>query len=64
MEQGKSIETLMARVEEILAQLGDSSVTLDRSLALYTEGVALSQECLERIKTAQQVVEQHSTKED
>lgn len=55
-----SIEQSIARIEEIVTLLGDSSVTLDDSLRLYTEGMTLSQRCMEEIKTAEQVVEQHT----
>lgn len=57
------IEQSLKRLEEIVQQLGDNSVTLDDSLALYTEGVQLSQQCLRQIDAAQLVVEQHTVEE-
>lgn len=58
-----TIEQSMARLEEIIAKLSDSSVTLDASLALYTEGMKLSERCLKQIDDAQLVVEQHEVRE-
>lgn len=59
----RPIEQSIARIEEIVALLGDSAVTLDQSLALYTEGVKLSEQCLLEIEKAEQIVEQHTVGE-
>ncbi|MEG0542465.1 MAG: exodeoxyribonuclease VII small subunit [Angelakisella sp.] len=63
MKEKLSIEQSIARIEEIVGLLGDSSVTLDSSLQLYSEGMKLSKQCLEEINAAEQVVEQHATQE-
>lgn len=60
MKSELSIEQSIARIEEIVGLLSDSSVTLDASLQLYSEGMQLSQRCMEEIKIAKQVVEQHT----
>ncbi|MEG1943781.1 MAG: exodeoxyribonuclease VII small subunit [Angelakisella sp.] len=60
MKKELSIEQTIARIEDIVGLLGDSTVTLDNSLKLYSEGMKLSQQCLDEIKAAEQVVEQHS----
>ncbi|MEG1686588.1 MAG: exodeoxyribonuclease VII small subunit [Angelakisella sp.] len=58
-----SIEQTIARIEEIVRQLGESSISLDDSLRLYAEGMKLSESCFAQIDTAEQLVEQHSVKE-
>lgn len=60
MKSELTIEQSIARIDEIVGLLGDSSVTLDASLQLYSEGMQLSQRCMEEIKAAEQVVEQHT----
>lgn len=58
-----SIEESIARIEKIVEQLSDSSVTLDKSLKLYTEGIKLSEQCLEEIENVEQIIEKHTIKE-
>lgn len=58
-----SIEESIARIEKIVEQLSDSSVTLDKSLKLYTEGIKLSEQCLEEIENVEQIIEKHTLKE-
>lgn len=58
-----TVEQSIARLEKIINELGDSSVTLDASLKLYTEGVELSRQCLKQLDDAQQIVERHTVQE-
>lgn len=60
MDNRMTIEQSIARLDEIVTKLGDSSVTLDDSLELYSEGIKLSQHCLTMIDKAELVVEQHT----
>lgn len=41
-------------MEEIVESLEQGTVPLDRALDLYEEGVTLSKECADRLKTAEQ----------
>lgn len=59
METSYNIEKSIAQLEEIVRSLGDDTVSLDKSLELYTNGVKLAEECLEKLKLAEQVVEEH-----
>lgn len=59
METSYNIEKSIAQLEEIVRSLGDDTVSLDKSLELYTNGVKLAEECLQKLKLAEQVVEEH-----
>ncbi len=41
MEQKETIEQSLRRLEEIVERLGEETVTLDDSLALFAEGMKL-----------------------
>ena len=60
MEQKETIEQSLRRLEEIVERLGEETVTLDDSLALFAEGMKLSQKCLQQLEDAELIVEQHS----
>ena len=49
-------EAAMKRIDEISAALEDSSLTLDKSLKLYAEGVSLVALCREKLDEAQQKI--------
>lgn len=54
----KTLESSMARVEEIVKLLDDSTISLEESIKLYTEGVTLSAECKNLIAKAELVIEE------
>ena len=43
-----------------MGQLGGENVSLDDSLALFAEGMKLSQQCMEQLDQAELVIEEHS----
>ena len=49
-------EAAIKRIEEIGSKLEDTSLTLDESIALYSEGVALIAACREKLTAAQQKI--------
>ena len=49
-------EAAMKRIDEISLKLEDSSLTLDASLALYEEGVALVRFCRKKLEEAEQKI--------
>ncbi len=49
-------EAAMKRIDEISAKLEDSTLTLDSSLALYEEGVALVALCRAKLEAAEQKI--------
>ena len=52
----KSFEESMARLEEIVRLLEGGSATLDQSLKLYEEGVALVRTCSMKLDDAQKKI--------
>ena len=60
MKQKETIEGSLRRLEEIVEQLGGEAISLDDSLALFSEGMKLSQKCLQQLEEAELLVEQHS----
>ena len=51
-----SFETAMTRLEQIVLQLESGKVTLDESLTLYEEGIALVKLCSGRLDEAEQKI--------
>ena len=51
-----NFEASMARLEEIVRALESGGESLDNSLKLYEEGVALVRLCSERLDSAEQTV--------
>lgn len=51
-----SFETAMTRLEEIVRSLEDGKVSLDDSLKLYEEGIALVRLCSGRLDEAEQKI--------
>ncbi len=51
-----TFEKALARLEEILVKLEGAEVSLDESLALFEEGVALSKQCNAMLDKAEQKV--------
>lgn len=60
MEQKETIEQSLRRLEEIVERLGEDTVSLDDSLALFSEGMKLSQRCMKQLDEAELMVEEHS----
>ena len=60
MKQKETIEGSLRRLEEIVEQLGGEAISLDDSLALFSEGMKPSQKCLQQLEEAELIVEQHS----
>jgi len=52
-EEYKDFESAMARLEEIVAALESGKLTLENSLALYSEGVAIADVCNKRLNEAE-----------
>lgn len=51
-----TFEIAMARLEEIVNQLDGGKATLDDSLKLYEEGIALVRLCSDRLDKAEQKI--------
>lgn len=54
----KDFESAIAELEQIVKQLEDGDLPLDRSLALFERGVELSRYCQETLGSAQRRIEQ------
>lgn len=56
VDKNMSFESAMTRLEEIVRQLEGANVTLDDSLTLYEEGIALVKLCSGRLDEAEQKI--------
>lgn len=56
-EQGPSFEEAIARLEEIVRELEEADLPLDRSLAVFEEGVRLSRLLHDKLNAAERKVE-------
>lgn len=52
----RSFEDAMKRLDEIVAQLEEEKLSLDKMLSLYEEGVTLARSCGEKLESAEQRV--------
>jgi exodeoxyribonuclease VII small subunit len=52
-----SFEAALARLEEIVHKLETGAASLEDSITLYSEGVALKQQCEAKLKNAQVRIE-------
>lgn len=59
----ESFEAKVTRLETIVKELEGGKVDLDKSIALFKEGKALSKECQELLKAAQEQINQTMTAE-
>ena len=50
------IESLMTRLEEIVAEMEQEKLPLDKSLKLYEEGIGLVAKCSEELETAKRKI--------
>lgn len=56
MKKNKDLTTfkdMLARLEEIAESLDDDAVDLEKAIALYEEGVQLSENCINSLKNAE-----------
>ncbi len=51
--QKQSFEQSLSRLEKIVSQLEQGEVSLEESLSLYEEGIALAKECTETLSKAE-----------
>lgn len=56
----RSFEETLERLEDIVETLEDDPPALDEALDTYEEGVALANECLDRLEKAEQRVSELS----
>lgn len=67
MEQ-YSFEKALKRLETIVEKLEDESISLDKSIALYEEGIHLSKQCTQTLEEAElrikKVAEQQKNNND
>jgi len=54
----KDFESAIAELEQIVRQLEEGDLPLDRSLALFERGVTLSRYCHDQLTTAERRIEQ------
>lgn len=52
-QESLSFEEALSRLETIVEELEDESITLDKSIELYEEGIALSGLCTETLEEAE-----------
>ena len=52
-----TFEEGLSRLEELIQELEDGELDLDRSLAVFEEGMRLCRTCLEKLQSAEQRVE-------
>ncbi|MCW9709213.1 exodeoxyribonuclease VII small subunit [Fodinibius salsisoli] len=48
-----SFEKALSRLEKIVEELENESISLDESIELYEEGIALSKQCTEKLEDAE-----------
>jgi exodeoxyribonuclease VII small subunit len=53
-----TFEEALEKLEWIVNQLGDQSITLEKSVELYEEGLSLSKLCTETLESASLKIEQ------
>jgi exodeoxyribonuclease VII small subunit len=53
----KTLEDLIARLEDISAKIQDGELGLEESIALYEEGQRIAKECHDRLSAAQKKLE-------
>ncbi len=55
-EKKKTFEENLSRLEEIVAEFDDESLTLERSIKLYEEGVKLASKCTLELEAAERKI--------
>ena len=56
-EQPKSFEASLEALEQIVQQLEEGDLPLEKSLELFEQGIRLSRECQERLSQAERRIE-------
>ena len=56
-EQGRTFETSLEALEQIVRQLESGDLPLDKSLELFEQGIRLSRECQDRLSQAERRIE-------
>jgi exodeoxyribonuclease VII small subunit len=56
-QQTKSFEASLDSLEQIVRQLEEGDLPLERSLELFEQGIRLSRECQERLSQAERRIE-------
>jgi exodeoxyribonuclease VII small subunit len=56
-EQSRTFETSLEALEQIVRQLEDGDLSLEKSLELFEQGIRLSRECQERLSQAERRIE-------
>jgi exodeoxyribonuclease VII small subunit len=60
----KDFESAITELEQIVRQLEEGDMPLDRSLALFERGVTLSRYCHDQLTTAERRIEQLTDRGD
>ena len=55
-DEARSFEESMKRLDEIVGQLEEDKLPLDKMISLYEEGVVLARACGEKLEAAEQKV--------
>ena len=58
------LESAMKRLDQVVNELSEQNVKLERSLALYEEGVALVRYCSSKLETVERKIEALRMTED
>src|ERR1044072_3854395 len=56
-EQGGTLEASLEALEQIVRQLENGDLPLDKSLELFEQGIRLSRECQDRLSQAERRIE-------
>ena len=56
MNSNRTFEESLELLEKIVAKLEDQNTSLDEAMKLFGDGVALSEECAEKLENAKQTV--------
>ena len=56
-EQSRTFEASLEALEQIVRQLEDGDLPLEKSLELFEQGIRLSRECQERLSQAERRIE-------
>ena len=57
-DEPKSIEEIFERLESIISNLESGDIPLDKSLALFEEGMTLAETCRAQLNAAEQKVQE------
>jgi exodeoxyribonuclease VII small subunit len=60
----RSFEEALTRLKEIVGSLDDDSLSLEKSIELYEEGITLSKHCTKTLEEAELRIEKVHDEED